>query len=56
MPADIWVTSHARLFGRYRKFLARDSVKNPADAFIDRDGYRAYIDSGQAQFRRGVVH
>ena len=56
IPADIWVTSHARLFGRYRKFVARDSVKNPSDAFVDREGYRAYIDSAQAQFRRGVVH
>ncbi len=56
IPADIWVTSHARLFGRYRKFLARDSVANPTDAFIDREGYRAYIDSAQARFRRGVVH
>lgn len=56
IPADIWVTSHARRFGRYRKFLARDSVSNPTDAFIDREGYRAYIDSARAKFRRGVVH
>jgi metallo-beta-lactamase class B len=56
LPADIWVTSHARLFGRYRKFVARTKTANPADAFIDPEGYRAYIDSGQARFRRGVVH
>jgi metallo-beta-lactamase class B len=55
LPADVWVTSHARLFGRYRKFVARSSAKNPADPFIDRAGYRAYIDSGEARFRRGVV-
>jgi metallo-beta-lactamase class B len=55
LPADIWVSSHARLFGRYRKFVARDSVQNPVDAFIDPDGYRAYVDSGEARFRRGVV-
>jgi metallo-beta-lactamase class B len=55
LPADIWVTSHARLFGRYRKFVARDTARNPADPFIDREGYRAYIDSGEARFRRGVV-
>jgi metallo-beta-lactamase class B len=36
--------------------LARDTAKNPVDAFIDPDGYRAYIDSAEAQFRRGVVH
>ena len=56
VPADIWVTSHARLWGRYRKFVARDSVKNPVDAFIDPQGYRSYVDSGEAQFRRGMVH
>jgi metallo-beta-lactamase class B len=55
LPADIWVTSHARLWGRYRKFVARDSVENPVDAFIDPEGYRAYIDSGEARLRRGVV-
>jgi metallo-beta-lactamase class B len=56
LPADIWVTSHARLFGRYRKFIARAKAANPADPFIDPEGYRAYIDSGEARFRRGVVH
>lgn len=52
LPADIWVTSHARLFGRYRKFAARDSAKNPVDPFIDRAGYLAYVDSGEARLRR----
>ncbi|MFL5479577.1 MAG: subclass B3 metallo-beta-lactamase, partial [Gemmatimonadaceae bacterium] len=56
LPVDIWVTSHARRWGRYRKFVASTSAKNPADAFIDPDGYRAYIDSGEAEFRRGTVH
>jgi len=55
LPADIWVSSHARLWGRYRKFTARDTAQNPADPFIDPAGYRAYIDSGEARFRRGVV-
>lgn len=56
LPADIWVTSHARLWGRYRKLVARDTAKNPSAPFIDPAGYRAYIDSAQAQVRRGVVH
>jgi metallo-beta-lactamase class B len=56
LPADIWVTSHARLWGRYRKFVARGTAKNPADPFIDPEGYRAYIDHAEAEFRQGVVH
>jgi metallo-beta-lactamase class B len=52
LPADIWVTSHAREFGRYRKFLARATAKDPADPFIDRDGYLSYIDSSEARFRK----
>jgi metallo-beta-lactamase class B len=56
LPADIWVSSHARLWGRYRKFVARDTAKNPVEPFIDPEGYRAYVDSGEARFRRGEVH
>ncbi len=55
LPADVWVTSHARLWGRYRKFMARDTAASPVEPFIDPEGYRAYIDSGEARFRRGVV-
>jgi metallo-beta-lactamase class B len=55
MPADIWVTSHARLWGRYRKYAARDTAANPVDPFIDPEGYRAFIDTGEARFRRGHV-
>ena len=55
LPADIWVTSHARLFGRYRKLVASRAAKNPVDAFVDPTGYRAYVDSGEARFRRGAV-
>lgn len=55
LPADVWVSSHGRLWGRYRKFAARDTAKNPADPFIDPQGYRAYVDSAEARFRRGVV-
>jgi metallo-beta-lactamase class B len=56
LPADIWVTSHARLWRRYRKFVASRTAANPVTPFIDPEGYRAYIDSGEASFRRGVVH
>jgi len=56
LPADIWFTSHAREWARYRKFVARDTAKSPTAPFIDSEGYRAYVDSGEARFRRGVVH
>ena len=56
LPADIWVTCHARWWGRYRKFVARATAKDPVDPFIDPAGYRAYIDSAEAKLRRGFVH
>lgn len=54
IPADIWVTSHGRLWGRYRKFAARDTADRPVAPFIDPDGYRAYLDSAEVRFKRGV--
>ena len=56
LPADIWVTAHARQWSRYRKFVASGTAKNPVDAFIDAEGYRAYIDAAEAELRQGVVH
>ena len=52
LPVDIWVTSHARMFGRYCKFRERATAKDPADPFIDPDGYHRYIDDGEARFRK----
>ena len=56
LPADIWVTAHARRWGRYRKFVARGTAKNPVDPFIDPEGYRAFIDAAEAELRQGRVH
>src|SRR5688572_9243976 len=56
LPADIWVTNHARAWGRYRKFVASVAAKNPVDAFIDPEGYRAYIDQAEAELRSGRTH
>jgi metallo-beta-lactamase class B len=56
LPADIWVTSRGRPWGRYRKFAASRTAKNPADAFIDPDGYRAFLDAAEAELRQGVTH
>ena len=56
LPVDVWVTCHARAWGRYRKFVARATAKDPVDPFIDPDGYRAYIDSAEEKLRTGFVH
>jgi metallo-beta-lactamase class B len=56
LPADIWVTNHARPWGRYRKFVASAAAKNPVDPFIDPEGYRAFIDAAEAELRSGRTH
>src|SRR6186997_1871104 len=56
LPADIWVTCHARWWGRYRKFVASSTATNPVEPFIDPDGYRAYIDAAEAELREGRMH
>jgi metallo-beta-lactamase class B len=56
LPADIWVTCHARWWGRYRKFVASATAKNPVDPFIDREGYRAYLDAAEMELREGRTH
>jgi metallo-beta-lactamase class B len=56
LPVDIWVTSHARLWGRYRKFVASRTAKNPTDSFVDPEGYRAYIDTAETEFRSGRTY
>jgi metallo-beta-lactamase class B len=56
LPADIWVTAHGRRWGRYRKFVASQTIQRPADAFIDPQGYRAFIDDAEAELRSGRTH
>jgi metallo-beta-lactamase class B len=52
LPADIWVTAHARDWGRYRKFSESRKAKDPVQPFLDREGYLAYIDKGEARVRK----
>jgi metallo-beta-lactamase class B len=56
LPVDIWVTCHARWWGRYRKFLASAAAKDPVEPFIDREGYDAYIDAAEAELHSGRLH
>ena len=55
LPADIWLASHAREFGRWRKFTERANARNPADPFIDRAGYMGAIDRAEARFREELA-
>ena len=56
IKADIWVTANTRPWGRYRKFEASQSMKNPADAFIDREGYRDFLDAAERDLRTHGEH
>ena len=56
LPVDIWVTCHARWWGRYRKFVASTTATNPTDPFVDRDGFRAYLDAAEADLRSERLH
>jgi metallo-beta-lactamase class B len=56
LPVDIWVTCHARWWGRYRKFVASTAATDPVEPFIDPEGYRAYIDAAEAELRSGRLH
>jgi metallo-beta-lactamase class B len=56
LPVDIWITCHARRWGRYRKFVASAAAKDPVEPFIDPEGYRAYIDAAEAELRSGRLH
>jgi hypothetical protein len=49
------VTSHAREWGRYRKFVARAHATNPVEPFIDRAGYLSYIDKAEEQFHNELA-
>jgi metallo-beta-lactamase class B len=55
LPVDIWVTSATRPWGRYRKFQESLKLSDPADAFIDRSGYAAYVDSAEMRIRQRVA-
>lgn len=56
LPVDIWVTCHARWWGRYRKFVESRTAKDHVAPFIDPQGYRAFIDNAEAELRSGRVH
>ena len=56
LPVDIWVTCHARSWGRYRKFVASTTADDPVQPFIDPDGYHAFIGSAETELSDGRLH
>lgn len=50
LPVKIYLTPHARDFGRWRKFRASRSTSYPAQPFIDPDGYRQALNKASAKF------
>jgi hypothetical protein len=56
VPVDIWVTCHARWWGRYRKFVASAAANGAVEPFIDPDGYKAYVDAAETELSSGRLH
>lgn len=54
LKADIFLTPHARDFGRWPKYQNSLEAKNPVDAFIDPEGYRKYIDEHEKRYRDAI--
>jgi len=52
LPVDIFLAPHARAFGRWRKFQASRELDDPAAAFIDPEGYRAWVDDMESRLRQ----
>ncbi len=51
LPADIFLASHASWFGLKRKLRERADAEDPAEPFIDREGYLSLIDRAEGHFR-----
>jgi metallo-beta-lactamase class B len=52
LPADLFLASHSSWFGLHRKRRAQAEAENPADPFIDPDGYVAFIEGEEEDFAR----
>lgn len=55
LPADIFLGSHSDWFALNRKRRAQAAAESPADPFIDREGYRAFIDRAERSFREQLA-
>jgi metallo-beta-lactamase class B len=55
LPADLFLASHADMFGMQRKRRERADAEDPAEPFIDREGYLRYIDRSERKFREELA-
>ncbi len=55
LPAEIFLGSHANWFSMKRKLLERSEAEDPAEPFIDRDGYLDFINRAEATFREALA-
>jgi metallo-beta-lactamase class B len=55
LPADIFLAAHGSFFDMERKRRERVGAEDPAEPFIDRDGYLRYIDTAEKRFREELA-
>jgi len=55
LPADIFLASHANWFNMHLKRRERADAEDPAEPFIDRDGYLSFIDRAEERFRKELA-
>lgn len=55
LPADIFLGSHGSFFELSKKHRLQASAPDPAQPFIDPDGYRRYIDDAESAFRKELT-
>lgn len=55
LHADVWVTTHARHFGRWAKYQRSLEMDDPVQAFIDPQGYLDYIDAWERRFHETIA-
>lgn len=54
LDADLFLASHGSFFDLHRKRRAQATAEDPVAPFIDRAGYRAFIDRAEARFREKI--
>lgn len=55
LPADLFLASHSSFFRMNRKLRERANAKDPAEPFIDREGYMRYIADAEQDFRKELA-